>query len=191
MLYYSRYGATKNMADVIARGVNGVAGAEAVLRTVPAVSATTAAVEDEIPADGAVYATHDDLTACDGVILGSPTRFGNMAAAMKSFWDGTGALWTQGALVGKPAAVFSSSASLHGGQESTLLSMILPLMHHGMLIAGVPYTEEALNTTTTGGTPYGPTHVALNDNPNLSKEEHSLCLSIGQRIADLATKLTS
>lgn len=189
VLYYSRYGATKNLADVIARGVHSVDGVEAVLRTVPAVSPVTEAIESEIPAAGALYATNDDLATCDAVIVGSPTRFGNMAAAMKSFWDGTGSLWAQGSLVGKPGAVFSSSTSMHGGQETTLVSMMLPLLHHGMILVGLPYTEPGLNTTTSGGTPYGPTHVAMNDNPSLSNEEHSLSLAIGQRVAKLTLQL--
>ncbi len=190
ILYYSRYGATAKMADYIARGVGEVQGAEAIIRTVPAVSTTCEATEDDIPNQGPIYATLDDLRQCDGLILGSPTRFGNMAAALKYFFDGTASLWMEGALINKPAAVFTSTASLHGGQETTLMSMMLPLLHHGMIIVGQPYSESALNATTTGGTPYGPSHLAgtNSDNP-ISDHEKTLCKSIGKRVAEIALKL--
>ncbi len=190
ILYYSRHGATATMAQQIARGVEEVSGAQARLRTVPAVSTVCEAVEDEIPADGPPYADHDDLRDCAGLILGSPTRFGNMASAMKYFIDSTSDVWLSGALAGKPAGVFTSTSSLHGGQESTLLSMMLPLLHHGMLISGLPYAETDLMHTTTGGTPYGPSHVAGADNKNpLSEEEKRLCKALGRRVAEVAVKL--
>ena len=190
ILYYSRHGATATMAQQIARGVEEVSGAQARLRTVPAVSTVCEAVEDEIPADGPPYADHDDLRDCAGLILGSPTRFGNMASAMKYFIDSTSDVWLSGALAGKPAGVFTSTSSLHGGQESTLLSMMLPLLHHGMLISGLPYAETDLMHTTTGGTPYGPSHMAGADNKNpLSEEEKRLCKALGRRVAEVAVKL--
>lgn len=192
VLYYSRYGATAKMAEQIARGVEMVAGVAAKIRTVPAVSTTIEATEPAIPEAGAVYATLDDLKDCAGIALGSPTRYGNMAAAMKYFWDGTSSLWLSGALAGKPAAVFTSTASLHGGQETTLLSMMLPLLHHGMLILGLPYTEADLITTQTGGTPYGPSHTAgINSNLPLSDAEKRLCKALGKRLAETAVKLRS
>lgn len=187
VLYYSRYGATADMAKMIARGIEMVDGIEARLRTVPPVSATCEKVEDDIPSDGAPYASQADLEHCSGLILGSPTRFGNMAAPLKYFLDGSSSLWLNGSLINKPAGVFTSSASLHGGQESTLLSMMLPLLHHGMLIAGIPYSESELNTTTSGGTPYGPTHVAGMDSKQpLSEEEISLCKKFGKRLGQLS-----
>ncbi len=190
VLYYSRHGATAAMAQQVARGVEEVSGAQARLRTVPAVSTVCEAVEDEIPASGPPYAGHEDLRECAGLILGSPTRFGNMAAAMKYFIDSTSDVWLSGALAGKPAGVFTSTSSLHGGQESTLLSMMLPLLHHGMLISGLPYAETDLMHTTTGGTPYGPSHVAGADNKNpLSEEEKRLCKALGRRVAEVAVKL--
>ncbi len=190
VLYYSRHGATAAMAQQIARGVEEISGAQARLRTVPAVSSVCEAVEDEIPASGPPYADHDDLRQCAGLILGSPTRFGNMASAMKYFIDSTSDVWLSGALAGKPAGVFTSTSSLHGGQESTLLSMMLPLLHHGMLISGLPYSETDLLHTTTGGTPYGPSHVAGADNKNpLSEEEKRLCKALGRRVAEVAVKL--
>ncbi len=190
VLYYSRYGATAEMAQRIARGVNQVEGIEARLRTVPPVSTVCEATEETIPATGSVYCTEDDLRHCTGLALGSPTRFGNMAAPMKYFIDSTGALWLSGALINKPACVFSSSSSLHGGQETTLLSMMLPLIHHGMVITGIPYSESRLSTTQTGGTPYGATHVAGSDSDfPLSQDELGLCLAQGKRIAELAKKL--
>jgi len=160
ILYYSRYGATAEMARIIARGVEEVPGIEARLRTVAPVSTVCEATQDSIPRSGAPYAELDDLRHCAGLALGSPTRFGNMAAPLKYFLDGTSPLWLSGALIGKPGAVFSSTASIHGGQETTLLSMMLPLLHHGMLILGLPYSETDLLRTTSGGTPYGPTHLA-------------------------------
>lgn len=190
ILYYSRYGATLAMAQQIARGVEQVTGMEARLRTVPAVSTTVEATEPAIPDSGAIYCTEDDLKHCAGLILGSPTRFGNMAAPMKYFLDGTSSLWLNGDLVNKPAAVFTSTASLHGGQESTLLSMMLPLLHQGMVITGIPYTEAALNLTRTGGTPYGASHLAAGDTPaRLSEDEITLCQALGKRVAHLAVQL--
>ena len=187
ILYYSRYGATAEMARLIARGVEETPGVEARLRTVPAVSAVCEATEDSIPNAGAPYAELDDLRHCAGLTLGSPTRFGNMAAPLKYFLDGTSPLWLAGALIGKPAAVFTSTSSLHGGQETTLLAMMLPLLHHGMMILGLPYRETDLLRTTTGGTPYGPSHHACGEsNLPLSEEEKRLCLALGRRIARAA-----
>lgn len=189
ILYYSRHGATAEMAHQIARGVES-AGLEARLRTVPAVSAVCEAVEGPIPESGPPYATLEDLRDCLGLALGSPTRFGNMAAPLKYFLEGTSSLWMSGALAGKPAAVFTSTASLHGGQESTLLSMMLPLLHHGMLILGLPYSESDLLHTRTGGTPYGPSHLAGTDsNLPLSEEERRLCQALGRRLATVALRL--
>lgn len=190
ILYYSRSGATAEMARLIARGVEEVSGMQARLRTVPAVSTVCEASEQPIPDQGPPYATLDDLRECAGLALGSPTRFGNMAAALKYFIDGTGALWLPGTLAGKPASVFTSTSTLHGGQESTLLSMMNPLLHHGMLLVGLPYTEVALSTTTSGGSPYGATHFAGPDNNNpLSEEEKKLCRAQGKRLAEIARKL--
>jgi NAD(P)H dehydrogenase (quinone) len=191
VLYYSRYGATAEMARQVARGVELVAGMEARVRTVPAVSTVCEAVEDDIPPAGAPYASLDDLRHCAGLALGSPTRFGNMAAPLKYFLDGTGALWLGGALTGKPAAVFTSTSSLHGGQEATLLSMMLPLLHHGMLILGLAYGEPELIRTRSGGTPYGPSHLAGPDSDlPLSEEERRLCLALGRRLAETARSLS-
>jgi NAD(P)H dehydrogenase (quinone) len=191
VLYYSRHGATAEMARQIARGVE-LGGLEARLRTVPSVSAECEAVAPEIPTEGAVYATLDYLRDCAALALGSPTRYGNMAAAMKYFLDGTNSLWLTGALVDKPAGVFTSTASLHGGQESTLLSMALPLLHHGMLITGLPYSESALLETRGGGTPYGASHHAGNDGKRaLDEHETALCRALGQRLAQTAAKLES
>ena len=190
VLYYSRYGATADMARRIARGIEEIPGCQARLRTVPAVSTVCEAVADDIPAEGPPYAALDDLRDCAGLALGSPTRFGNMAAPLKYFIDTTSSLWLSGALAGKPAAVFTSTSSLHGGQESTLLSMMLPLLHHGMLLLGLPYSESALLTTTGGGTPYGPTHTAGTDSKRpLTREEKDLCRALGKRIAQVATAL--
>ncbi|MTI14774.1 NAD(P)H:quinone oxidoreductase [Sansalvadorimonas verongulae] len=189
VLYYSRHGATKDLALNIARGVESASGMAARIRTVPPVSTVCEATEDTIPAEGAVYCTEDDLRHCSGLVLGSPTRFGNMAAPLKYFLDGTANLWFTGALIDKPAAVFTSTASLHGGQESTLLSMQLPLLHHGMVICGIPYSEPALNKTTTGGTPYGASHVAGQNNLPLSDNEKELCVALGKRVSALAKKL--
>jgi len=189
VLYYSRNGSTSEMARQIARGIE-QGGLEARLRTVPAISTECEAVTPAIPAEGAMYASLDDLKNCSGLALGSPTRFGNMAAPLKYFLDGTSNLWLTGALVGKPAGVFTSTASLHGGQESTLLSMLLPLLHHGMLITGLPYSESALLHPTAGGTPYGPSHHAAADGKRgLDEHEVSLCRALGQRLATIALKL--
>lgn len=191
VLYYSGSGAVRDMAQLIARGVSMVPGAVARVRTVPRVSTVCEAVEPTVPDDGAPYASAADLEECIGLAVGSPTRFGNMAAPMKYFWDGTGALWARGALAGKPAAVFASTTSLHGGQESTLLSMMVPLLHHGMLVLGLPYGEPDLSTTSSGGSPYGATHWAGpgNDRP-IAEEEKRLCLALGRRLADTALRLT-
>ncbi len=190
VLYYSRHGATADMARRIARGIEEVPGCQSRLRTVPAVSTVCEAVADSIPEDGPPYASLDDLRDCAGLALGSPTRFGNMAAPLKYFIDTTSSLWLSGTLAGKPAAVFTSTSSLHGGQESTLLSMMLPLLHHGMLLLGLPYTESALLTTTSGGTPYGPSHTAGTDSKRpLTEEEKDLCRALGRRIAQTALAL--
>lgn len=190
VLYYSRYGAVKQMAQHVARGIESVPGIEARIRTVPAVSPTTEATDAAIPESGAPYVTLDDLRDCAGLALGSPTRFGNMAAPMKYFLDQTSGLWLSGSLVNKPAAVFSSSASLHGGQETTLLSMMLPLFHLGFIIVGIPFTEADLINTQTGGTPYGATHVAGSTSKlPLSDEEQRLCFAMGKRLAELTLKL--
>lgn len=192
ILYYSRHGAVQGMAQQIARGVETVPGMQARLRSVPPVAPAHDSTAEAIPASGAPYATADDLRACAGLALGSPTRFGNMAAPLKHFLDTTGALWISGVLVGKPAAVFTSTSTQHGGQESTLLSMMLPLLHHGMLILGIPYTEAALNRTVSGGTPYGASHVAglNNDNP-LTADEKELCRALGKRLASVARQLAT
>ena len=189
VLYYSRFGATQQMAELIAEGTE-QAGAEAVIRTVPAISTTTEATEPSIPESGALYCSEDDLANCNGLVLGSPTRFGNMAAPLKYFLDGTGGAWMSGQLVGKPAAVFTSASSMHGGHESTLLTMMMPLLHHGMLITGIPYTEPNLNETTTGGTPYGASHYAgsKSDKP-LSNNEKMICKSLGSRVAQISQSL--
>jgi len=190
ILYYSRYGAVKQMAQHVARGVESVATMEARIRTVPPVSPTSEATAPAVPDSGAPYVTLDDLKECAGLALGSPTRFGNMAAPMKYFLDTTSGLWLSGSLVNKPAAVFSSTASLHGGQETTLLSMMLPLFHLGFVIMGIPYTEPELNTTTTGGTPYGATHVTGPSGKNpVNEEEQRLCYAMGKRLAEMAVKL--
>ena len=192
ILYYSRYGATAEMARQMARGVEEVDGMRARLRTVPAVSTVCEATEDSIPESGAPYASLDDLRDCAGLILGSPTRFGNMAAPLKYFLDQTSQLWMTGALIGKPAAVFTSTSSLHGGQETTLLSMMLPLLHHGMLLLGVPYSETSLLHTTSGGTPYGASHLAGADSKlPLSDDEKRICRTQGRRLAETAQRLAS
>jgi NAD(P)H dehydrogenase (quinone) len=192
VLYYSRHGAVKEMARWVAHGVERVAGMSARLRTVPRVSTVSEAVEPAVPDAGAPYCELDDLERCAGLALGSPTRFGNMAAPLKYFWDGTAALWLSGALAGKPAAVFTSTASLHGGQESTLVSMILPLLHHGMLIVGLPYTEPGLMRTSTGGTPYGASHVAgAASDRAVDDAEKQLCIALGQRLAETARRLSA
>lgn len=189
ILYYSLKGNTAQMAQAIARGVEMTDGIEARIRTVPAVSANSEKTDPDVPEQGPPFATLEDLQNCAGLALGSPTRFGNMAAALKYFLDGTGGLWQTGALIDKPAACFTSTASLHGGQESTLLSMQLPLLHHGMMIIGVPYSETNLLTTHTGGTPYGPSHLA-GENSNLSAtdEELAICKTLGKRLASIALK---
>jgi NAD(P)H dehydrogenase (quinone) len=190
ILYYSRTGGTAAMARLIARGVEEVPGMQAKLRTVPPVSTVCEAVADTIPESGPPYVSLKDLQACAGLALGSPTRFGNMAAPLKYFLDSTSSLWLSGALVGKPAAVFTGASSLHGGHESTLLTMILPLFHHGMLILGLPYTDSALMATCSGGTPYGPSHFSgLESDPTLSQEEKQLCRTLGRRLAETARKL--
>lgn len=192
VLYYSRHGATAEMARQVARGVEQVSGASARLRTVPEVSTVAEAVADTIPDQGAPYARIEDLKECAGLALGSPTRFGNMAAALKYFLDSTSPLWLSGELIGKPAGVFTSTSSLHGGQETTLLSMMLPLMHHGMLLLGLPYSEPELLTTRSGGTPYGPSHVAGADGQApMTDEERKLCQALGRRIAATALALNS
>lgn len=190
VLYYSRHGAVLSMANQIARGIESVPGITARLRTVPEVSTATEAGGKPVPDEGAPYATLGDLRECCALALGSPTRFGNMAAPLKYFLDTTSPLWLTGELAGKPAAVFTSSSTQHGGQESTLLSMMLPLMHHGMLLLGIPFTEELMNTTTSGGTPYGASHVAGSDSDRpLSEEEKKLCQVLGKRLAGIAKKL--
>jgi NAD(P)H dehydrogenase (quinone) len=190
VLYYSRYGATAEMARYITRGIEEVHGCQARLRTIPAVSTVCEAVVGDIPEAGPPYAGLDDLRDCAGLVLGSPTRFGNMAAPLKYFIDSTSSLWLSGAMAGKPAAVFTSTSSLHGGQESTLLSMMLPLLHHGMLLLGLPYSETALLETTSGGTPYGPSHTAGSDSKRpLTEDEKNLCRALGRRIAETANAL--
>ncbi|MDB5856020.1 MAG: wrbA [Herminiimonas sp.] len=190
VLYYSRQGSTRKLAELIAQGVETVPGCDARLRTVPAVSTVAEAVEPDIPTAGAPYVELADLEQCDGLALGSPTRFGNMAAAMKYFWDGTSAHWLSGTLAGKPACVFTSTGSLHGGQESTLLSMMLPLLHHGMLLLGLPYTEPQLMTTASGGSPYGSTHWSgINGNQPISDDTRALTLALGKRLAHTAIQL--
>jgi len=190
VLYFSRDGNTKKMADFIAEGINSVPGATAVLRTVAPVSANHEATEKPIPDTGAPYATHEDLENCAAIALGSPTRFGNMAAPMRYFWDTTAGLWLKGALVDKPATVFTSTGSLHGGQETTLISMMLPLIHHGCMILGIPYTESALLNTKTGGTPYGASHMAGGDaKMPISDDEKTLCIAQGKRLATITLKL--
>ena len=185
VLYYSRNGHVKMLADQIALGVER-GGMEARLRTVPAISTVCEVSESDIPEQGDIYCSQQDLADCSGLLLGSPTRFGNMAAPLKYLIDGTAGLWMNGALIDKPAGVFSSTSSLHGGQESTLLSMMLPLLHHGMLVAGIPYSEASLTATKTGGTPYGATHV---EGDRLSDDEIRLCQAQGKRVAELATRL--
>ena len=190
VLYYSRHGAVKQMAQLLARGVEQVSGATARLRTVPGVAPVTRTAEPAVPDAGAPYVDLEDLAACQGLALGSPTRFGNMAAPLKAFLDSTSELWLKGALAGKPATVFTSTSTMHGGQETTLISMMLPLLHHGMVIVGVPYTEPELTLTSTGGTPYGTSHTAgtASDVP-LSEHEKKLCIAQGRRLAQIALKL--
>ncbi len=189
VLYYSRHGTTRKLAEQIAVGIDAVAGAHARLRTVPTVAPVTQLAAPAVPADGAPYVEARDLQECGGLALGSPTRFGNMAASMKYFLDGTSSAWLAGTLVGKPAAVFTSTSSLHGGQESTLLSMMLPLLHHGMLIVGLPYSEPDVGTTTSGGGPYGASHLARHNGASLTGEERRLAIALGRRLATTALKL--
>ena len=192
VLYYSRHGATRKLAELIAQGIESVPGLEARLRTVPAVSTVAEATAPAIPLDGAPYVELSDLAECAGLALGSPTRFGNMAAAMKYFLDGTAAEWLAGTLSGKPAVVFASTGSLHGGQEATLLSMMIPLLHHGMLVMGLPYTHPELMTTSTGGSPYGATHWSgIDGDKAISQDEKSLTIALGRRLAEAAAKLHS
>jgi len=190
VLYYSRSGSTKKMAEFIAHGIESVPHCSARLRTVPAVSTVCEAVENSIPADGAPYVELADLKECAALALGSPTRFGNMASAMKYFWDGTGADWISGTLAGKPACVFTSTGSLHGGQESTLLSMMLPLLHHGMLLVGLPYSQTGLMASTSGGTPYGASHWSGPDGSKpITEESRQLAITLGERLAQTARLL--
>ena len=190
MLYYSVGGSVRRMSELIAEGIERVPGAAARLRTVPRVSANIANVNAAIPESGPPYCELGDLEECAGLALGSPTRFGNMAAPLKHFLDGTGLLWQRGTLAGRPACVFTSTASLHGGQETTLLSMMLPLLHHGMLVIGLPYTQAELNATRAGGTPYGASHFAgLADDQPVSEDERTLCIAQGRRLAEISLKL--
>jgi NAD(P)H dehydrogenase (quinone) len=192
VLYYSQHGAVRQLAHHIAHGIDSVSGAQARIRSVPKVAPATQIASPPVPDEGAPYVELKDLEDCIGLALGSPTRFGNMAAAMKYFWDGTAGLWMKGALVGKPAAVFTSTASMHGGQETTLTSMMLPLLHHGMVVMGIPYTEPELTTTLSGGTPYGASHVAgaAADQP-ISEDERKLAFALGKRLAHTALKLAA
>ena len=191
VLYYSRSGHVAEMADMIARGIESVSGIEARIRTVPSISPVSEQTQPSIPDEGAIYASLDDLRECSGLAMGSPTRFGNMASELKYFLDSTTPLWLSGALENKPAGVFTSTGSLHGGQESTLLSMILPLLHHGMILAGVPYSNGELTSTETGGTPYGCSHWSgTQGDKELSKEEKALCIAQGKRLAEMALKLS-
>ena len=189
VLFYSRTGATLALARQVCRGIESVPGATAVLRTVPPVVTAVDGPAQPVPASGPAYATAEDLAGADGLVLGSPTRFGNMAAPLKHFLDGTGALWASGALSGKPAAVFTSTQTLHGGQETTLVSMMLPLLHHGMILVGLPYTEEALHRTRSGGAPYGATHVSGPTGAGLSAEETELAQALGRRVAQIGLRL--
>jgi NAD(P)H dehydrogenase (quinone) len=190
VLYYSQGGSVHEMAQLISRGIESISGAKARIRTVPKVSTNCEATEPEIPASGDPYCELQDLEECIGIALGSPTRFGNMAAPMKYFLDGTAGLWLKGALTGKPACVFTSTGSMHGGNETTLLTMMLPLMHHGMLIVGLPYSEPELSSTQSGGTPYGASHIggAMDDKP-ITADEKKLCIGLGKRLAETALKL--
>jgi len=192
IVYYSRNGSVAQLARHVARGVEEIAGMQARLRSVPPVAPITQHTQPPVPDEGAPYATLQDLRDCAGLILGSPTRFGNMAAPLKHYLDSTGAEWASGALVGKPAAAFTATSTLHGGQETTLVSMLLPLLHHGALLVGIPYTEPALNTTTTGGTPYGASHVSgLQHERPISDDERTLARRLGRRVAEIAAKLSS
>lgn len=192
VLYYSQGGAVRDMAQLIARGVESVQGVKARIRTVPKISANCEATEPEVPASGAPYAELKDLQECIGLALGSPTRFGNMAAPMKYFLDSTISLWLKGTLISKPAAVFTSTGSMHGGQETTLITMMMPLMHHGMIMIGLPYSEPELSSTASGGTPYGASHVGgtADDRP-ITEDERKLCIALGKRLAETALKLSA
>lgn len=192
VLYYSQGGAVREMAQLIARGIESIKGVKARIRTVPKVSANCEATEPEVPASGAPYAELKDLQECIGLALGSPTRFGNMAAPMKYFLDGTISLWLKGTLISKPAAVFTSTGSMHGGQETTLITMMMPLMHHGMIMVGLPYSEPELSSTASGGTPYGASHVGgtADDRP-ITEDERKLCIALGKRLAETALKLSA
>ncbi len=191
ILYYSRNGSVEQLANMIARGV-AEAGGIARVRTVPSVSPNHLATEEAVPTSGAPYVSKQDLAECSGLILGSPTRFGNMAAPMKHFWDTTGAEWASGVLVNKPAGVFTSTSSMHGGQESTLLTMMIPLLHHGCILVGVPFTESAVSNTQTGGTPYGASHVSGTDGKSpFSDDENAIAKALGKRIAQISKKLVS
>jgi NAD(P)H dehydrogenase (quinone) len=189
VVYYSRSGSTAELARQVCRGIEAVPAATATLRTVPAVSASSESVPAPLPASGPPYATLEDLRRVDGLIIGSPTRFGNMAAPLKYFLDSTGSLWLDGTLSGKPAAAFTSTQTMHGGQETTLITMLLPLLHHGMVLVGLPYTEAALSSTTGGGTPYGASHVAGIASAGLNAEERALAQALGRRVAELAVRL--
>jgi NAD(P)H dehydrogenase (quinone) len=190
VLFYSRHGATRRLAELIAQGIESVPGCDARLRTVPAVSTVTEATAPDVPADGAPYVELADLDECAGIAVGSPTRFGNMASAMKYFWDGTSSQWLSGSLAGKPACVFTSTGSLHGGQESTLLSMMIPLLHHGLVVLGLPYTHPDLMTTSSGGTPYGASHWAgVDGRKPVTDEEKRIAVALGKRLAETAVKL--
>jgi len=189
VLFYSRKGSTAELARQVCRGIESVAGARSRLRTVPQVTTVIDQPQPAVPAEGPPYATYDDLRECDGLVLGSPTRFGNMAAPLKHFLDGTSSLWVSGALANKPAAVFTSTQTMHGGQETTLVSMMLPLLHHGMYLVGLPYTEAALTHTRTGGSPYGASHVGGETQPRLSDDERVLAQLLGKRVAEVAVKL--
>jgi NAD(P)H dehydrogenase (quinone) len=190
VVYYSRQGSTAALARQVCRGIDSIAGMQARLRTVAPIAATTDRTDPQVPEEGPPYAAHDDLIACAGLILGSPTRFGNMAAPLKYFLDCTSSLWVSGALAGKPAAVFTSTQTMHGGQETTLLSMMMPLIHHGMYLVGIPYTERSLTETRAGGSPYGASHVAgVQDDPALADHEKTLAQALGRRVAALAERL--
>lgn len=191
VLFYSRKGSTAELARHVCRGIESVPGARARLRTVPQVTTVVEQPQPAVPSEGPPFATHDDLRECDGLVMGSPTRFGNMAAPLKYFLDGTSALWASGALAGKPAGVFTSTQTMHGGQETTLMSMMMPLIHHGMVIVGLPYTEPALTQTRSGGSPYGASHVAgLSPQGKLTEEERLLAALLGKRVAELAVRLS-
>ncbi|MGB9989670.1 NAD(P)H:quinone oxidoreductase [Pseudoduganella rhizocola] len=190
VLYYSRHGSTRKLAELIAQGIESVPGCDARLRTVPAVSTVTEATAPDVPADGAPYVELSDLEECAGIAVGSPTRFGNMASAMKYFWDGTSAQWLSGALSGKPACVFTSTGSLHGGQESTLLTMMIPLLHHGLMVLGLPYSHPELMTTASGGGPYGASHWSgLEGKKPITDDEKRLAIALGRRLAETAVRL--